>query len=236
MGVPDFDVKRSKIDVKIIKRESTSRTKFDLFQRLNSYGSTLTAQEIRSAMLVAVSPDFYAWLEALSKHKGFVTCVSLSDTLIEERFDLELVVRFLLLHNRPLDKLTQNSLRGFTQILDDEAVDLASNHSKATLDELERTFKETFDFISLNGGENAFRRWDYTRGNYRGSFLTTSFEVFALGLGFNIRNNTPFKDDLEGVIKEFWSRPEMQEGFATGRSTEKRLSVFVPLGREILKK
>ncbi|HAU4885308.1 TPA: DUF262 domain-containing protein [Aeromonas hydrophila] len=231
-----LDVKRSKIDVKIIKRESTSRTKFDLFQRLNSYGSTLTAQEIRSAMLVAVSPDFYAWLEALSKHKGFVTCVSLSDTLIEERFDLELVVRFLLLHNRPLERLTQNSLRGFTQILDDEAVELASNHSKATLDELERTFKETFDFISLNGGENAFRRWDYTRGNYRGSFLTTSFEVFALGLGFNIRNKTPFKDDLEGVIKEFWSRPEMQEGFATGRSTEKRLSVFVPLGREILKK
>ncbi|WP_279500473.1 DUF262 domain-containing protein [Aeromonas veronii] len=62
-----LDVKRSKIDVKIIKRESTSRTKFDLFQRLNSYGSTLTAQEIRSAMLVAVSPDFFCMVRVLIK-------------------------------------------------------------------------------------------------------------------------------------------------------------------------
>ncbi|WP_279500475.1 hypothetical protein [Aeromonas veronii] len=88
----------------------------------------------------------------------------------------------------------------------------------------------------IMGGDNAFRRWDYTKDSYRGSFLTTSFEVFALGLGYHIRNSVPFKTDLENVIKEFWCRADMQEGFATGRSTEKRLSVFVPLGREILKK
>ena len=44
--------KREKIDLKIIKRESESDTKFELFQRLNSGGTRLSEQEIRNCMLL----------------------------------------------------------------------------------------------------------------------------------------------------------------------------------------
>jgi len=228
-----LDIKRSKLDVKIIKRDSSPEAKFDLFQRLNSYGSTLTPQEIRSALLVATSPDCYSWLERLSRHPSFVQCTSLSERLLEERFDLELVIRFLVLHARPADKLTLSSLRDFTQVLDDESVALASRYPAAAQD-LESTFCKTFDFISSHGEDNVLRKWDPVKYEFRGSFLVTAFEVFAMGIGYHISINSAHKTDIVATAKEFWSRPDMQGGFATGRSTERRISEFVPLGRELM--
>jgi hypothetical protein len=227
-----LDIKRSKLDIKIIKRDSSPQAKFDLFQRLNSYGSPLNTQEMRSALLVAVSSDFFVWLEGLSSYGPFVECTQLSDRLIEERFDLELVTRFLVLHNRPESKLTLSSLRDLPQVLDDESVNLATGFPKKTTS-LAKTFKKTFDFIADRGGDEVFRRWDNRKREFKGSFLNTAFEIFGLGIGYHIANGTHPRDDIIGVVKSFWARPEMEKGYATGRSTEARLVEFIPLGREI---
>lgn len=228
-----LDIKRSKIDIKIIKRGSSPEAKFDLFQRLNSYGSTLTAQETRSALLVAVSPSFFSWLETLVSHESFVRSTSLSERFKDERFDLELVLRFLILHSRPPEKLTLTSLRDLPQVLDDESIEIAKTHPDRA-PELRRTFVRTFDFIALNGADKVFRRWDHKRREFKGSFLVTAFEVFALGVGYHIANGIPHRTDLLEAVKQFWMRPEMQGGFATGKSTERRLVDFVPLGRALL--
>lgn len=228
-----LDVKRSKLDIKIIKRESSPETKYDLFQRLNNYGSPLTSSEMRSALLVAVSPDFFAWLEGLASEPSFVETTLMSDRLLDERFDLELVERFLVLHDRPENKLTVSTLRDLPELLDNETVELASLFPKRSR-KLASVFKVTFAVIAANGGDKVFRRWDVSRDEFKGSFLNTSFEVFALGLGYHIANGTKYRTDLVSAVKEFWSRPEMQSGFATGRSTEARLTQFVPLGRELL--
>lgn len=228
-----LDIKRSKIDVKIIKRDSSPAAKFDLFQRLNSYGSSLTSQETRSALLVAVSPDFFSWIEMLANYPSFVSSTSLNERLLEERFDLELVIRFLVLHNKPNNRLTLTGLRDFSQVLDDESIAMA-NVFPAQTDTLEAVFKATFDFIANQGGEKVFRRWDEQRNEFKGSFLGTAFEVFGLGVGFHIANQTAYRQDLLAAVKEFWRRPDMQGGYATGRSTERRLVQFVPEGRTLL--
>ncbi|MDH1269868.1 DUF262 domain-containing protein [Rhizobium pusense] len=229
-----LDIKRSKIDIKIIKRESSAQTKFDLFQRLNSYGSTLNSQEMRSALLVAASPDFFAWIERLSREPNFVACTGLSDKLIEERYDLELVIRFLVLHNWSANALTLSALRDLPSILDDRSVELAQKYPQGNK-RLQDIFIATFKHINNNGGEDVFRRWFVSQNLFKGSFLNTSFEVFALGLGFRIANNLPYRSDLIKAVKQLWARPSMQKGFATGRSTEARLIEFIPLGRELTK-
>lgn len=227
-----LDIKRSKIDIKIIKRDSSPRTKFDLFQRLNSYGSPLNSQEMRSALLVAVSPDCFSWLEGLASYPNFIECISLSDRLIEERYDLELVTRFIILHNRPLSRLSLTLLRDLPQLLDDESVELATRFPADT-EKLESTFKATFDFIESHGSDEVFRRWDEGKGEFKGSFLNTAFEIFGLGIGYHYAEGSPHRDDLIEMVKEFWQRPDMRSGFATGRSTEARLVQFIPLGREL---
>ena len=227
-----LDIKRSKLDIKIIKRESSPQAKFDLFQRLNNFGTPLSAQEMRSALLVSVSPDFFSWVEGLSSYPAFVESTQLSEKLIEERFDVELVIRFLVLHNWPRPKLTLSVLRDLPQLLDEKSAELAFKFPEQT-EALAATFKKTFDFIAAHGGDEVFRRWSVEKDEFRGSFLSTAFEVFGLGLGFHIANSSPYREDLIAVVKEFWTRPQMQKGFATGRSTEARLVEFIPEGRQI---
>jgi hypothetical protein len=228
-----LDIKRSKIDVKIIQRESSPQAKFDLFQRLNNYGTQLSPQEMRSALLVGAAPNFFAWLESLSNYPSFCEATVVSERQRDERFDLELVLRFIVLHNRPERALKSTALRDFSQLLDSEALSLAISNPNGSA-ELEETFQQTFDLICANGAEDVFRKWDPHKRSFRGSFLNTSFEVFACGVGFHIVNGTPFRKDLLTAVKEFWERPDLGSGFATGKSTEARLARFVPMGRSHL--
>jgi hypothetical protein len=227
-----LDFKRAKVDIKIIRRDSSPLAKFDLFQRLNSYGSSLNAQELRSALLVAASPDFFAWMERLSTHPSFVNSTGLGDAQIEQRYDLELVTRFLILHNWPDSRLTLSSLRDLPQVLDDASIELAQSYP-AGVNELADVFTRTFDLISAHGGEDTFRRWDAARGAFRGSFLITAFEILGLGLGYRVANKLPHRTDLVDMARELWAMRSMQPGFATGRSTEARLLDFIPLGRKL---
>jgi hypothetical protein len=228
-----LDIKRSKIDIKIIKRESSPETKFDLFQRLNSYGLTLNAQELRSALLVAVNSEFFSWLESLARYEHFRQSVSLSERLIEERYDIELVLRFLVMSSWPEEKLTQGNLRDFARVLDDKSVEFAKEFPLNQI-ELESAFKASFDFIYANGAEDVFRKWDSVKTEFKGSFLNTSFEVFGFGVGFHMIQSGACQADLLQVVRDFWRRPGMQSGFSTGRSTEARMAEFVPLGRALL--
>ncbi|MCX8559676.1 DUF262 domain-containing protein [Mycolicibacterium mucogenicum] len=227
-----LDIKRSRIDVQIIKRESSPDAKYDLFQRLNSYGSMLTAQELRSAMLVAVDPELLKWIESLAQDENFRNAVQLSDRNINEQYDIELVLRFLTLHERT--PLRQNDLRNFAQFLDDESLKLAGLNRKGRA-RFETTFRTVFKEINERVGEDAFRRWVPTKNSYSGGFLNTSYEVIAIGLGFHVAAGTPYRTDIETVVKEFWSRPEMNRKFATGVSTERRLSQFIEIGRQAFK-
>jgi hypothetical protein len=227
-----LDIKRAKIDIKIIKRESSPQTKFDLFQRLNSYGSQLNSQELRSALLVAASPEFFARVERLTSIPSFKSSVQLSEKQIEERYDLELVTRFLVLHDWAEKKITLTQLRDLPQILDDESVKLASGYPEG-FDKLEKTFADTFEIITQNGDEDVFRRWDASRGEFRGPFLTSAFEIIALGLGYHIAHDEPCRRDLIELAKALWTMPKMQSGYSTGRSTESRLVEFIPFGRQL---
>lgn len=224
------DIKRSRIDVQIIQRDSSSETKYDLFQRLNSYGSQLTTQELRSCMLVSVDPQFLRWVEELARYSGFRNSVQIPDRLIDEQYDIELVLRFLILHNSP--NIRAKDLKNFSSYLDDKTIALASAPLK-TRTTLESTFKRTFDIISDSCADNAFRRWIPAEQRFSGSFLNTSFEVVALGLGYHIAQESPHRTDIEDAVKSFWESPDMTTSFATGVSTETRLSRFLPRGRDL---
>jgi hypothetical protein len=226
-----LDIKRSKLDIKIIRRESSPEAKYDLFQRLNSYGMSFTPQEMRSALILSASPDFFTWLESLTSHPTFVESTMLSERLITEKYDMELVLRWLVLFERPISQLTRQSLRDFPSVLDDAAVGMAT-HYPQDVARLEDIFKQTFDAVANHGGEDVFRKWDSSRNSFRGSFLNTAFEVFATGIGYHTANATAYRTDLLTVAREFWE--SIPTGFATGRSTEDRLSEFVPLGRDLL--
>ena len=184
-----LDIRLARLDLKVIKRSSDPKAKFDLFQRLNSFGSIATAQEIRSAMVAGTNGDCLAWLTRLAAHDSFVSCIALNDRLLDEQYDIELVLRFLMLHNIAAER---GRLSDFSSRLDDWAIELASTPDLWAA--LEATFDTTFTWLAQRGGSDVLRKWDAERNAFRGGFLNTSFEVFALGAGYHFSRDEGGED------------------------------------------
>jgi len=72
-----LSIRRSRIGVEILKRSSDVRTKYDLFQRLNSGGSIANAQELRNCIVVMIDPLLFRELRQLSLYTPSTTMVQM---------------------------------------------------------------------------------------------------------------------------------------------------------------
>ena len=227
-------IKRSKIDVKIILRESSEASKYELFQRLNSGGSPLSEQEMRNVIMIMVNPSFYEWMESLALDENFLLCTALSDRAREERYDLELITRFLALRKRPNSRLHIDDLGNF---LDDEAERFAGDESFDTTEE-QAVFTTTFGLLAAHYGDDIFRRYDRTKKRHLGGFLISAFEVFAIGLGSRINSTDASLDStqLKKVVRNTWSDPDFINNVGSGISASRRIPVVIPYARRRLAK
>lgn len=226
------DVKRAKIDIKIVQRESDPKTKFDLFQRLNSFGSKLSNQEIRNAQLVGVNSEFVEWLAALASHESFGTLLRLPESNVKRKYDEELVLRFLYLHEKSDDEI--RSIRNFQDGLEEFSINLAIDFNDEYKRTAEKIFRETFDLLAA-ADEKILGRWDNIKQDFKGGFLNSAFEALAISLGYLIRHGVGVRTDLRQCAIEFWGLDIMTARFATGKSTEDRLKLMVPAGRQIIR-
>jgi hypothetical protein len=220
-------VKRSKISASIILRESDETAKYDLFQRLNTGGSQLSPQEVRNCILVMLNRDFYAWLRELADYEPFKTCVSLSERPIEEAYDIELVLRFVVFYRIPLDDLREVGDVGV--FLTERMRQVATDQSFRKI-VIDKAFRRTFDTLLRTVGDDAFRRFDRYKGRHEGGFLLSQYEVVALGLGYNIKSPVP-DGDIQDKIRSIWSNNQYTEWTGSGMTATRRLPRVIPLGR-----
>lgn len=226
-----LDIRLARLDIKVIKRTSDQKAKFDLFQRLNSFGSHLTPQEIRSAMIAGTDSRALSWVLELASNEHFRSCVTLASRLKDEQYDLELVLRFLMLHG--IDVPSRGALVDFPTKLDDWSIDLASEYDSRA-ENLGRVFQETFRYLAMSGGEDLFRKWDPSRKAFRGAFLNTAYEVIAIGAGALIAEGKELRPDPQNAARELSGVLERVPRFATGLATADRLVKTLPLGRRLM--
>lgn len=98
-------IKRARMDINIVKSTSDEEVKYEVFQRLNTGGSLATDQEIRNCLMLMTNRDYFKWVKKLSEYENFRGCLSLSDRSIEEAFDIELVIRFIIFISKTIDEL-----------------------------------------------------------------------------------------------------------------------------------
>ena len=110
---------------KIIQRESSESTKFELFQHLNTGVSALSDQEVRNAILVMLNPDVYRWIHNLSQETDFQTCLPILDRDKQLQYDLELATRFIVLRRLPEEGL--RSVKDIGEFLTDNIVKFAQS-------------------------------------------------------------------------------------------------------------
>jgi len=225
-------IKRSKIQASIILRESDETAKYDLFQRLNTGGSQLSPQEVRNCILVMLNREFYGWLRSLADYEPFKNCIALSDRPVEEAYDVELVLRFVIFSRMDLKDLKEIGDVGIfltermRQVSTDPAFDQGA---------YEKSFKETFEMLERTVGQDAFKRFDQRKVKHMGGFLLSQYEVVALGLGYNI--DGPVDDvELPRVISSIWDNRGYTDWAGSGITATRRLPRLIPLGRELFKK
>jgi hypothetical protein len=225
-------VKRAKLDVSIILRESDEKTKFELFQRLNTGGSPLSDQEVRNCIIVMLDRDTYFWLRSLASDTYFQECIAVTEKALSEQYDMELVLRFIIFRSMGSAKLSKIGDVG--DFLSDEIVDLITK-GRIDQDEEEKTFRQTFRAIATNYGADAFRRYDQKKKRHFGGFLLSTFEIVAMGIGFHGGGFNGNKNDFAERIKKMWSDKVFQTNSGSGVRASSRIPKLVPLGRKLFK-
>ncbi len=221
-------IKRSRIRVEILKKESDPSAKYELFQRLNTGGAELTEQEVRNCTALMINPDFYRWLIQLSQHPQFTRATAQTEDAIRKQALIELVL-ILAFRNVPYTS-------GFDvhEYLDEALIEMAGDANFPTNVE-ENVFQRTFNLLDMALGADAFKRWNGTE--FTGKFLMSLFEVTATGTSQNLDaiealGPAPAAQFITERSKTLWDDPRFQHNSGAGIRGTTRLTNLLPMAKD----
>jgi hypothetical protein len=138
----------------IIGADSSPSMKFEVFERLNTGGLALNAQEVRHGLNMG---RFSSLLSELEKDEGFRKCLNVRKTR-KRMVDQELILRFFALRDR-LPQYRTPLIRFLNDYMRDNR-----NPTDAWISERRKLFRKTMQLINDVMGISAFRVTD-VRGN-----------------------------------------------------------------------
>lgn len=209
--------KREKLSFTIIKETAENDTsKYEMFQRLNTGGTHLSAQEIRNCLMIMINKPLYELMNQLHDNTDFKACVPMTDTQTEERYDLELVVRYLLyvgFSDTFMEEIDKS--RSMDVFLTEELENYAQSNNSTLIQESKEKFSRIFALLNSLLGENAFKK--YQDGKFKGQVMLAGFESIIPGLFFNLDYWEANKEEFAERVKQIYT----QENFinATRRGT-----------------
>ena len=168
-----INIKRAVCRVEILRGESNTAMKYELFKRLNSGGSKLTAQEIRNAIYRGIDPKLNILTEKLSKAEDFKFLVSLSEQKKQELYDQELVLRFIAFLNN-IETINSNTERFL-----DEFMESSVNDKTFDCEYYECLFLKVLALIRSTADSNVFR-------NEHNAFVPAYYEGITIGIAQNL--------------------------------------------------
>lgn len=227
-------IKRARFDIKIVLNTSDSKSKYELFQRLNTGGSIATDQEVRNCMLIMVNKSFYLWLDSLRKDSNFQACLPISERLQDEQYDMDLVVRFITLYKYDIKK--QPKILEVGTFLTDEILKLAEDAAFNKKDTAS-AFAKTFKILANALAEDSFKKFDIQKQKPVGPVLISMFEVVALGIGYhcNMPSYTKSESELKKIHQGIWQDTQFTKGIGSGVNSSTRIPRTIAKGRRLYK-
>ncbi len=222
-----LEIKRARMRVEILRKESDQETKYELFQRLNTGGSRLSEQEVRNSVMVMLNPAFHHWISQLAANEQFRNAIQLTQTQIETSQDFEMALRFVAYRGFP-----------YRRGLDvNEYLDLAAR-TLANLDEDARhgeraAFESTFQLLTTAVGADVFKKWDGSR--HSGRSLLAAFDTITYGVSKNMPaiaalGDGAREDWLRERVRGIWSEAAFIEYAGAGVRGTTRLTNLLPFG------
>lgn len=185
-------LKRARLDVTIIKKESDSNTRYELFQRLNTGGSLLSDQEVRNCLVIMSNKKIYTLIDELTKYSSYDKCVKISERKSDEQYAMEMTVRLLVATSINWDDVTKyNEL---AELLDKEILNICSDENYDLI-QVKKDFCNMADILYGAIGEDVYRKFE--NGKYSGPFLASAFQAIAVGVYGNINEIMGYSDKTE---------------------------------------
>lgn len=204
--------KRRKLDLVIIDSTSNPMAKYELFQRLNTNGSELTAQEIRNCLMLMINKDFYAHFIEMSENELFKEIIDISEKNKQEQFEKDLITRYLVARNSNLDKI--NSQEDIKKFLTEQIITLM-NSNEIDMEKEKSDFREAVTLLNQTLGENSFKKHYEEKGEYEGSFSLSVYEATLCGISKNI--NKLNSENLESKVKSIYGEQAYKDATIRGK-------------------
>lgn len=218
--------KRAKLDVQILRSKSDEVAKYDVFQRLNSQGSPLEAQEMRTCLMVMIDEDRYDIVRNSAQKKPFLEIIGLSATGKEQQKDVDF-------YCRAISHLTQD----FSEEFDvEEFVDYAIREFMISKSGVFSKIIDRIDRAAVllrDTDKNILR--PYRSGTFSGRVGRVAFETILVGVAANIEKIEKLGSvDASNFVRsrtiEMWKDPAVKAFSGSGIRGTDRIKKTVPFG------
>ncbi len=237
----------TQIVVHVIEPQTPDEIKYDIFGRVNTLGSPLSAQEIRHAMSKKRSRDFLYGLVHLSSFDdaternfwrlspdGLGTFVRDSKRMA----DRELALRFCAFSSFSDTEYRQYPNLDAFLVEFTRRIDGRSDTGNAISDEQLEVLRQRFDRAMVNArdvlGKAAFRRWSLKEGR-RGPINRAVFESHAVALAdYPLEQLLPRAEDIVTAFRKAFDDDNYKRAVTVGTGDPVSIGVRLNRTREIL--
>jgi len=217
-------IRRARIGVEILKRPSDKKTKYDLFQRLNSGGTQANAQELRNCVMIMINDEGFKKIKNIASSKPFKELTIAAPEQLEKQRHMEFATRFLVYtfseYSGQLD-VEDHINTGISELLESKKFGTCLS-----------TLTDTFELLHKALGKDALRR--QLHGKYQGKVGFIGLETVAAGVGYNLASIQKRAKPIDYVRKRvgaMWDQPEVDTFITPGLRGTSRLLRTLPFGK-----
>lgn len=177
-----LNLKRSRLHIIVLKRETHANYKYEVFKRLNRGGAALEDQELRNCSIRLIGNQFPDYLQSLARTAEFVTSIGLDGERARNGYAEELALRFLTMKNFG-DRFKHDVRDLLTKYMEEVATGrLAFDYAGE-----QSAFVQTWSLIAaaIPDGE-AFRAKSKDDRSSQGPFSPALFELVSLAVAANV--------------------------------------------------
>jgi len=213
-------IKRAVCRVEILRWDSQIDMRYELFNRLNTGSSPLTAQELRNCIYIG---EFNKFLQKLAKYENFKKIIRPTEYQLERMFLEEMVLRYFAVIKEYKNCYLTKDIKHY---LDDFMRDVTKNKIFINYDIEEKRFYKICDFFA-----NFSKPFNAKNKKFSASIYETLMFVAYYYFDYYIGNNkiSQFKDKKHKLIED----EDFQKFSGSQTSQKERLKKKLERAKEI---
>ena len=215
-----INLKRAVCRVEILRGESSTSMKYELFKRLNSGGSKLTPQEIRNAIYRGVDPRLNELLLKISQNEVFKALTQLSRGKLSELYDQELVLRFFAFYKNA-ENVNENMEKFLNKFMENTVKNTDFDYNN-----YESLIIRVLELINQIGDDKIFR-------NASSLFVPAYFEGILIGVAQNIDQYAEDIELLKSKIVQLKNDTDFRKYSGTASNSRSRIKNRLRIADEI---